>query len=748
MIINRIKSFLSKSFEEGTEINKINALVVTVIGASAHFIFYFVFKYVFDLPYENIYIRMIAVLLCLPVFTLYKYQTRLTVKLYWHLTLIFVMPFIFTVNLLKTNFHDVWLWWEIFMVFVLVMYVQNWFMVLVDMLLGVGFAVLFYLLTPQSSVPLNPQADLYLYFTVLIYTIITGLVFAYTNIQGRTIQQQLRRKIAQKKSKIFKSLAGSIAHELRNPLNSIRLSVSLLNDQITKKSKTQLLNLDKEEIINMLQQEQDEIIKHKEILDQTVKLANEIIDMTLLDLSGKSLSKKDLIHLRSKKAITDTMNIYGYQSDEERKRVIFKNLDQNFIFNAVEAPLKYILFNLVKNALFYIKEYPNSLITIGTETNKIHKINGSKQIYNEIYVHDNGPGIPKDSLKKIFGSFYSSGKEGGTGLGLDFCKRTMISFGGDIIVESKFGSEKAAGWTKFSLLFPTISYADNVEEQNSVSAKILLVDDQEINLITTKRRIRNDLPNIICDSVLGGRQALKAIKSSKYDLILLDIEMPEMGGVETAKRIRLIDKKIPIIAFTSLNHGEFLKQFQGELETKNSSDNFNDYLNKSMPSHILCRAITKWIVIDDNFPYLGEKDHYVSALKGKNIILADDQEINLMTTKRKLERAGLQVKTVKNGVELIEIYNESLSKYGKSAYDLIITDINMPQLNGDAAAMQIRKIEKDQNISHENAIPIIALSGDGQKEDILQFLNSEMTDYFTKGNDPELLIKIVANYLI
>lgn len=109
-----------------------------------------------------------------------------------------------------------------------------------------------------------------------------------------------------------------------------------------------------------------------------------------------------------------------------------------------------IVSNLIKNALYYLDQFPDSVVTIGTERRTICRIE-----YNVIYVHDTGPGISANILPKLFDDFYTSDKKNGTGLGLSFCKRNMKAFGGDIICESEFGNGKN-GWTKFSLLFPKI----------------------------------------------------------------------------------------------------------------------------------------------------------------------------------------------------------------------------------------------------------------------------------------------------
>ena len=136
----------------------------------------------------------------------------------------------------------------------------------------------------------------------------------------------------------------------------------------------------------------------------------------------------------------------------------------------------------------------------------------------------------------------------------------------------------------------------------------------------------------------------------------------------------------------------------------------------------------------------------------------------LSPTTRQLKKAqDAVVVEAADGKELLELYQKSLEnndeKNTKSKFDLIITDINMPPHNGDEAAKEIRKIEakrievggiengRIENEEIERRIPIIALSGDGKQKDIHNFFASGMNDYFIKGSDPELLVKIVANYL-
>ncbi|MDA7704893.1 HAMP domain-containing histidine kinase, partial [Rickettsiales bacterium] len=122
---------------------------------------------------------------------------------------------------------------------------------------------------------------------------------------------------------------------------------------------------------------------------------------------------------------------YSYKNQEE-KNLINLDLEDDFIFRGDENMMIFVIFNLLKNSLYY-----KSKIKIRTE---------AKPDGNYLYFKDYGPGIEKDKLALIFESFFTSGKKDGTGLGLPFCKRIMTAFEGDIICRSEIGK-----WTEFQL---------------------------------------------------------------------------------------------------------------------------------------------------------------------------------------------------------------------------------------------------------------------------------------------------------
>ncbi len=428
-----------------------------------------------------------------------------------------------------------------------------------------------------------------------IFVIFTGVLFAHLGRLGdsgyikQEKQKNLELTLQEEKSKIFKTLAGTIAHELRNPLNTINLIGTQINDlaiDMDKQSESYQVKYNSESpivpSISVIPTVKSKLLNLTSHITDSISSANNIINIILGDLSEKKIDPEDFFYLEPNKILSEILEKYCYKSDEEKAKVKLIPFckENDFLIKAVPDHLTYIVFNLLKNALYYLNQYPDSIVTVGTETSnsslrtKGKAIQKSDEItglprhcsprndggnidynkYNVIYVHDTGPGIPSNIIPKLFGDFYTSGKKEGTGLGLSFCKRNMRLFGGDIICESEFAQGKN-GWTKFSLLFPKLSEEEIKEVKTEVKRKkILIVDDQEINLITTKSKIEKILFYISCDIVRSGKEAIDMMKQNKYSLILMDVQIPELNGAETTRKIRKFNKDIPIIAYTSLKY--------------------------------------------------------------------------------------------------------------------------------------------------------------------------------------------------
>lgn len=207
--------------------------------------------------------------------------------------------------------------------------------------------------------------------------------------------------------------------------------------------------------------------------------------------------------------------------------------------------------------------------------------------------------------------------------------------------------------------------------------------------------------------------------------------MPEMNGIQTTEIIREFNKNIPIIAFSTRDVEE-IKNHIGK-------EKINYYLSKQANNLLFFRSINKWLFNqNDNFDYLNsdlDNDEKLKLLlSGKNIILADDRKTNLMVVSKYLQSYNINVEIAHNGQELLEIYKQNQNKF-----DLVITDIEMPILKGDMVVKEIREINK--------IIPIIAMTANEAKHDVIKLFDIGVDDHFVKGGDFKNLINIIAVWI-
>lgn len=225
----------------------------------------------------------------------------------------------------------------------------------------------------------------------------------------------------------LQGLAGSIAHEMRNPLNYLNTSFYTIKSKLTQN----IGKLPKEDvtIINELLDVGQHVCKH----------ANLIINMTLQCIKDQQIDTQSFRTLSAAEVVRTAMLEFAFQDSTSKEKVAL-NLEQDFELWGDESLFIYVLFNLLKNSLFFLSSKRDLQIDIRLEK-------GVQA--NTLYFRDNGPGIPESVISRIFDNFMTSGKKEGTGLGLAFCKRVMKAFGGDVTCRSEPGC-----WTEFSLTFP------------------------------------------------------------------------------------------------------------------------------------------------------------------------------------------------------------------------------------------------------------------------------------------------------
>ncbi len=383
-----------------------------IFGIINYPVFYFIWLYLSKQPYSNATLRIIAILLCifLALNKQWPGKAKKYLPLYWHITLTYCLPFFFTFFLLKNSFSPLWLANSILALYFL--------MLLVDFksfiwlfCIGVSLGIISFFIDNNFSFKMQYPPD----YVGIIITYLASLfvgMFSYN-----------REKFESAKFTALKSIGATVAHELRTPLSTIQSSAKTIKTLNSTKN-TPITG--KEAII-------DEAVT--DILDET-KFSNTIINMILVNVK-RNKTGEDFAQISAKCCVEKALKRYPFQKSEEN--LVQFDSTNDFPFYGDEIAVVHILFNLIKNALYFIQSEKKGVILIWFS---------SEKGYNVLNFKDTAKGIAKSELSNVFDKFYTTTRHG-TGLGLSYCSRVMEEMGGKIQCESTLNE-----FTLFKVKFP------------------------------------------------------------------------------------------------------------------------------------------------------------------------------------------------------------------------------------------------------------------------------------------------------
>ena len=274
-------------------------------------------------------------------------------------------------------------------------------------------------------------------------------------------------------------------------------------------------------------------------------------------------------------------------------------------------------------------------------------------------------------------------------------------------------------------------------DKNSIKYKIANIDDSQINLIVNRKKIEKIIENSKVEIFQTAISGIEAIKNNKnYDIILMDIDMPEVNGYIATFKIREFNRRTPIIAYSS-------RSFE---EVKNFIHNsiFNDYINKEDDNEILSSKLKFWLDYNNNKINIIKADISNNIDKTKEllvkskILIVDDQPTNLMIISKIFSNHNCTVLQAMNNQELLEIYE--LNNNSTHPIDLIISDINLGKENSYDAISKIK--------ANDRKIRAICFTGDNDCNNISRYLISGFDDFFIKSHSFQLLLEIAVSQLI
>jgi len=522
------------------------------------------------------------------------------------------------------------------------------------------------------------------------------------------------KEVAEEATRTKSMFLANMSHEIRTPMNAIIGMAHLaLKTDLTPKQR-------------------DYVQKVHNAGTSLLGIINDILDFSKIEAGKLDMES---VEFSLEETLGNLSTVVGQKVFEKGLELLFDVAPD--VPNAlVGDPLRVgqILVNLVNNAVKFTDSGE-----IGLRVRMLETTGGKVKL--EMSVRDTGIGMTPEQSARLFKPFQQADgsttrKYGGTGLGLTICKRLVEMMGGTIGVESEAGRGSTFGFTAwFGLGVERERRQRTLEGMKAL--RILVVDDNPAAREVLVSHLSN-LPQAAVDQVGSGEEAIEAVRAhaatARYDLVLMDWRMGGMDGIDAARRIKHdpMDAPAPAVVMVTAFGREELRGTADEA-------GIDGFLVKPVNASTLFDAIVRLFA-----PESAPTHEAVAApsrtqrydLTGMQVLLAEDNEINQQIAVELMESVGARVDVAGDGRQAVD----RLAAAGPEAYDVVLMDLQMPELDGYGAVAEIRREPRFREV------PVIAMTAHAMVEERERCLAAGMNDHITKPIDPDVLYGTLARW--